>query len=145
MGANYYPRLAGYPEYAATQVAAIGRQLDGQNRNAKAIFDGAVAQWLSEAGGAQDRGAPIPPKPVAPALAMLETYETAAGVWQWQTDGPPVGVCPDLPPSHMAVNTGIAEVRSVDPVAVLTQMMGQALGDLQRIKQALAALAAKVG
>jgi hypothetical protein len=122
------------------QIASLQRQLDSQNANAKAQFDGAVAHWVTQATFARDSIPPqaIPSKPVAPLLAVLKTQDTGDGVWEWQENGDPVGVCPDLPPPPAPTRSVTIAAQGVpDPVQILTKMVSSVLGDLQKIKGAL--------
>lgn len=76
-------------------------------------FAGKVKDWLFNAGRDRDNGLPIPPKPLAENVVLTSVVRTVttdtepvAGLYIWNQDGSPVGVCPDLPaaaPPHQTI------------------------------------------
>ena len=97
LGAVFYQTLALYPTMADNAVSSVQKQLDTQNDTLKSQFANVCAQWLNDGVIARNAGAAIPPKPVAPLTKVVARQDIQGGLWLAEVDGPPVGVCPDLP------------------------------------------------
>ncbi len=134
-GADYFAKLAQFPEYAANAAASIAANGELQNNQAKVNFDGMCAKWLDNV---LNHGlAAAGPKPIAPNAIVTKTHEDDAGVWVWPEQGGPVGVCPD--PDTSNVHPSVGSGKSA-PAPDRTDLI---LALLQQMSAQLAKLAAK--
>ncbi len=131
-------RLARFPEAMQQGIDGDQKVIDIQNRSNKVNFDQLCKNWLDENAHNRDMKLPLTAKPIAPAtlvqrylLVMAPVQPSAddatiavtpagptdapAGVYVWQENGDPVGVCPDLPPAVVTVKA-VPEPAHIVPV-----------------------------
>lgn len=124
--ATYFTKLAQFPEYALKNVAAVKLNNDTANANAKGNFDILCNTWLASA---SNHGLAVAgPKPIAPLAIVTHTLEDEGGIYVWQTDGDPVGVCPDPSTPTVASGSLIAKAPPGD-LDIIKAMLQQILAN----------------
>lgn len=127
-GADYFQKLAQFPEYATAAASAITGNNDTANAQALQNFQGLCAKWLDNVlnHGLQLAG----PKPIAPNAIVTKTYETADAIWVWEEQGAPVGVCPD--PAPVNSSASIVSKPAADRTDLILALLQQILAKLAK-------------
>jgi hypothetical protein len=127
-GADYFQKLAQFPEYATAAAAAIKSNNDTANAQALQNFQGLCAKWQDNV---LNHGVALAgPKPIAPNAIVTMAHVSDDGIWVWEEQGTPVGVCPD--PLPTTPSASIVSKPAADRTDLMLALLQQILAKLAK-------------
>ena len=122
-GAAFWQANGMWPNIPINEFNAETNIANAQNARDLAAFNVACNSYMQEGIAARNNNTAIPAKPIAKAsiLVVKQAAADGSGLWIAQTDGPVLGVCPDLPPLVVsAPSTGMFSQAAVTASTALT-------------------------